>query len=218
MPDGPPIASCAVEFDEVLRCRRMVRNFDPAPVEPAVIDRLLAAALRAPAAGNTQGRDFVVLEGPTETARYWDSTTDAEWRARSKRFAGLSRAPVIVLAYVDPEAYVERYSEADKATGEDDGPAGWPVPYWLVDGSFSVMTLLLAAADAGFGAAFLGNFRGEAELRRVLGVPAGRRWLGAVLLGGAARHDPPTRSAGRPRRPVEDCVRRGSWSGGGGAA
>lgn len=198
-----------MQFDEVLGRRRMTRNFDPAPVDSGVVDRLLAAALRAPAAGNTQGRDVVVLEGPDQTSRYWEATTDPEWRQRSARFPGLSRAPVVVLPYVDPEAYARRYAEPDKAGGGD--PDAWPVPYWLVDGAFSVMSLLLGATDAGLGAAFLGNFRGAEALRAVLGVPEGRLWLGAVLLGRPARPDPPTRSARRPRRPLEESVHRGAW-------
>jgi nitroreductase len=188
----------------------MTRNFDPGPIDRGEVDRLLATALRAPAAGNAQGRDFVVLEGPEQTARYWQAVTDAAWRGRSRRFGGLSQAPVVILAYVDPQAYADRYAEPDKA-GAGSVPDGWPVPFWLVDAAFSVMTLLYGACDAGLGAAFLGNFRGDAELRSALGVPEGRVWLGAVLLGEPAAPDPPTRSSARPRRPFEDCVHRGGW-------
>ena len=53
------------------------------------------------------------------------------------------------------------------------GTDAWPVPYWTVDASMSVMTLLLAAEDDGLGALFFGVFRGERELRRALGIPAG---------------------------------------------
>lgn len=190
--------------------RRMTRQFAPRPLDPALVDRLLAAALRAPAAGNTQGRDFVVLEGAAQTWRYWQAATDAGWRERSSRYPGMARAPAVVLAYVDPGAYAERYREPDKA-GPDSHPDHWPVPFWLVDGAFAVMMLLLAAADHGLGAAFLGNFRGDARLRAELGVPDGRIWLGAVLLGHPADPDPPTLSARRPRRPVEECTHRGGW-------
>ena len=38
------------------------------------LDSILEMAVRAPTAGNTAGREFIVLEGP-ETARYWESTT-----------------------------------------------------------------------------------------------------------------------------------------------
>ena len=129
---------------------------------------------------------------------------------RSPRYPGLSKAPVIVLPYVDPQAYADRYAEPDKA-GDGSDPNRWPVPFWLVDGAFAVMTLLLGAGDAGLGAAFLGNFRGDVRLREALGVPERSVWLGAVLLGSPARPDPPTRSALRPRRPFDDCVHRGSW-------
>ncbi|MGD0881172.1 MAG: nitroreductase family protein [Acidimicrobiales bacterium] len=199
-----------MELDEVIRKRHMTRNFTGAPLDRTVVGELLALAMSAPSAGNTQGRDFVVLEGPVETARYWDATTDATWRDRSRRFAGMSRAPVVILAFSHPAAYVERYREPDKAgAGRDE--VGWIVPYWHVDASFAVMTLLLAAADRGIGAAFLGNFRGEQTLKDALGIPTDRCWLGAVLLGEAATPDPPSTSAGRARRTVDDSVHRGRW-------
>jgi len=168
------------------------------------------AALRAPSAGNTQGRDFVVLEGPDQTARFWNATTDAAWRAGSRRHAGLSRAPAVVLPFAEPGAYVSRYREPDKV--RDDGQeVDWVVPYWYVDGAFAIMTLLLGATEAGIGAAFLGNFRGENELHAALGVPDRFRWLGAVLLGEAAEPDPPSSSARRTRRTVAESVHRGGW-------
>ena len=199
-----------MELTDALRRRRMTRNFSGRPPGPGVVDGLLAGALRAPSAGNTQGREFVVLEGPEQTAAYWAATTDEEWRARSARFPGLSQAPVIVLPFADPDSYEARYREGDKARpGESE--VDWVVPYWFVDTAFATMALLLGAADAGIGAAFLGNFRGEDRLRDLLGVPARLRWLGAVLLGEAAQPDPPTTSAARPRRTVEDSVHRGGW-------
>ena len=199
-----------MEFADVVRRRRMTRNFRDVPLAPGVLDELLSAALSAPSAGNTQGRDLVVLEGTERTISYWDATTDAAWRARSRRFEGMARAPVVVLAFSDPEAYVERYAEPDKAR-VDGAEVEWVVPYWHVDAAFAVMTMLLGAADRGLGAAFLGNFRGEDALKSVLGVPAGMRWLGAVLLGEPELPDPPSTSAHRPRRPVDESVHHGRW-------
>jgi nitroreductase len=199
-----------MELSEAVHRRRMTRNFQVAPLERSVVDGLLAEALAAPSAGNTQGREFVVLEGPGQTDRYWQAATDAAWRARSRRYEGMSRAPVVVLPFSDPDAYVERYAHPDKSRA-DGAEIEWVVPYWHVDASFAVMTLLLGAADRGFGAAFLGNFRGEDALKDSLGVPARFRWLGAVLLGHPARPDPPSTSAARPKRTVEDAVHRGSW-------
>lgn len=210
-PAGDGTGSVApVELRDAVRSRRMTRNFTGAPLARSVVDGLLADALRAPSAGHTQGREFVVLEGPEETARYWAATTDGDWRARSTRYEGLARAPVVILAFSDPEAYAARYREPDKAR-PGVGAVEWAVPYWHVDAAFCVMTLLLGAVDRGLGAAFLGNFRGEDELRTALGVPGGRRWLGAVLLGEPGRPDPPTTSGRRPRRSVSEAVHRGNW-------
>jgi len=199
-----------VELTEAIRRRHMSRNFTGRSPEPGVVDGLLADALRAPSAGNAQGRELVVLEGPDQTATYWEAATDAGWRASSARFAGLSRAPVIVLPFADPETYVSRYREPDKA--RRNGPeVEWVVPFWFVDAAFAAMTLLLRAIDEGLGAAFLGNFRGEDAVRSALGVPNRFRWLGAVLLGEAAQPDPPSTSLSRVRRPFDEMVHRGHW-------
>lgn len=199
-----------MELSEAIRQRRMTRNFSGRGLAPGLLESMLSDALRAPSAGNTQGRELVVLEGPAETRRYWEATTDDAWRSASRRFEGMSRAPVVVLPFVDPDAYVSRYLEPDKA-GADGGEVEWVVPFWFVDAAYAVMTLLLGATDQGLGAAFLGNFRGEAELRAALGVPDHYRWLGAVLLGEPAEPDPPSSSLSRPKRAIAEVVHRGRW-------
>lgn len=199
-----------MELTEAVRRRRMVRNFSGRPLDPGVLDRLLEGALRAPSAGNTQGREFVVLEGPDQTSGYWEATTDPAWRARSRRYQGMARAPVVVLPFADPEGYRARYREPDKSAPGGE-PVEWIVPFWWVDAAFATMTLLLGAVDAGLGAAFLGNFRGEDALRDALGVPARLRWLGAVLVGEPQAPDPASSSARRPTRTLADAVHRGGW-------
>ena len=57
-------AAC-VEFGEVVRRRRMVRDYAPdRPVPAEVRERLLEHAIRAPSAGFSQGWAFLVLESP----------------------------------------------------------------------------------------------------------------------------------------------------------
>ncbi|MHB8430549.1 MAG: nitroreductase family protein [Acidimicrobiales bacterium] len=201
-----------MELTEIMRRRRMTRNFGPEPVPPEVVDELLEGALRAPSAGNTQGRELLVLEGVSETAVFWETVTDARWRGRSRRYRGLARAPVIVLVFADPAAYASRYAEPDKVLSGAK-VSEWSVPYWFVDASFATMAILLGATDRGLGAAFLGNFRGEDGLRSALSVPEHVRWLGAVLIGHPDQPDPPSSSLGRPRRTVADSVHRGRWRG-----
>jgi nitroreductase len=200
-----------VELSEAVRRRRMVRSFAPRSVDPEVVDRIVAAALRAPSAGNTRATSFVVLEG-SDTARLWDVTLPVERRA-AFRWPGLLEAPVVVVALVEPGAYPRRYAEDDKAaTGLGAGLDAWPVPYWWVDGGMAIQTLLLGATDAGLGALFYGLFEHEEAALAALGVPEGRRALGAVALGHPAEAPgPPGRSAGRPGPPPATRVHRGGW-------
>ena len=113
---------------------------------------------------------------------------------------------------VDPAAYAPRYAEDDKrATGLGQGLDVWPVPYWWVDGGMAVHGLLLAAVDAGLGALFYGLFDHETAVLAALGVPDGRRALGAVALGWPAPD--PRRALGRA--PAPGAGRRRPSGGGG---
>ena len=65
-----------MEFADVVRRRRMVRNYTDEPVDPAVVDRALANAMRAPSAGFSQGWGFLVLDTPDDVRRFWAATAD----------------------------------------------------------------------------------------------------------------------------------------------
>ena len=102
-----------MEFDEVVRRRRMVRNYRDLPVDDETLARILGRASRGPSAGFSQGVTFVAV-------------TDAATRREIAKLAGedeyvsegfdpwISRAPVHVLICVRKGAYLERYREADK--------------------------------------------------------------------------------------------------------
>ena len=192
----------------------MCRSFTSDPVEPDLVDRLVDLASRAPSAGKTQGSHLVVLEGD-HTDRFWRHAFPVERRG-GFRWPGLFRAPLVLLPFADPGAYVARYAEPDKArTGLGEGTDAWPTPYWTVDASMSVMTMLLAAEDAGLGALLFAVFTGEAEVRAELGVPDGLQLLGAVALGWpdrtAADREGTGISAGRARRSPDEIVHRNGW-------
>jgi nitroreductase len=201
------------EFVDVVRRRRMTRAFDPRPVEPALINTLVDLASRAPSAGKAEGWHLIVLRGE-ETALFWDTTLPAMGRGTFK-WQRLLDAPVIALPLADQRAYTARYSEPDKAgTGLGAGTQAWPAPYWTIDTAMSVMTLLLAAEDAGLGALFFGVFKGERRLRQRLRIPPGLDLLGAIALGYPCDEpsaDPPGRSAGRKRRRPSEIIHLGGW-------
>ena len=199
-----------MELSEALRRRRMVRNYAPDPIDPGVLDRVLAAGRRAPAAGNTQALDLIVLEGAAETARYWDVTLAPERRA-TFRWPGLLVAPVLLIPCVRPQSYVDRYAEADKArAGLGDSADGWAVPYWYVDGGAAIMAMLLTAVDEGLGSLLFGQFDHEPAVRAAFGIPDDVVPLGTIALGHPAP-DEPGRSAKRERSSLDEVVHCGSW-------
>ena len=204
-----------MEWAEIVQRRRMVRDFTDEPVDPSVLRRLLDDARRTPSAGFTQGLDWLVLNGPHQTAKFWDRTLPADDRA-AFRWPGLLRAPVIVLPMADRNSYLGRYAEPDKArSGLGEGADRWPVPFWDVDAGMAAMALLYGVVNAHLGALFFGIFRSEAELLDDLGVPAGISPIGAIALGHptpAARATLREASAARrPRRRLDEVTHEGHW-------
>ncbi|HTF10444.1 MAG TPA: nitroreductase family protein [Asanoa sp.] len=200
-----------MEFGEVVRKRRMVRNYDPArPVPAEVVDRLLAHATHAPSAGFAQGWGFLVLDEPADRDAFWAATTPPGW-APSGWLEGMRRAPLIVVPHSNRSAYLDRYAEPDKGWTDRD-PTRWPVPYWDIDTGMASLLMLLTAVDEGLGACFFGIPPERLEgFREAFGVPAEFTPIGAVTVGYRApdRRSP---SLKRGRRSVDQVVHRGRWS------
>lgn len=203
-----------VEFADVVRARRMTRDFAEGPVPDAALRRIVAAARSAPSAGFAQGVDWLVLTGGKERAGFFDAVTDARFRAEPGA-ASLFRAGAVLLPVADPEAYVRRYAEPDKALSDLAGRKAheWEVAYWTVDAAFGVMAALLAAEDEGLGALFFRLHGEPARLEGTFGIPGGRVLIGAVAVG--LRPDGPRALTGspvrRPRRPLGDQVHFDRW-------
>lgn len=193
----------------------MVRAFHDRPLPPGTLDHILELGLHAPSAGFSQGWAFVVLEGPEQTVRYWDTTLPVE-RRDGFPWPGLLRAPALIIPLAHAQTYVDRYAEADKASaGLGASADDWPVPYWLVDTAMSSMLMLLGAVDAELGALFFGIFDHEEALLAELAVPEGYQPIGTIAIGYPA-DDGQTRSsrggsAWRGRRPLDEVVHRGGW-------
>jgi nitroreductase len=196
-----------MEFQDVVRKRRMVRNFSERAIPSEVLDRILSNALHAPSAGFTQGWEFLVLEGPEQTSRFWESNFPADGRQKF-RWQGLFDAPVVIIVFSSMDAYLDRYAELDKGWTDRD-PGRWPVPFWHIDAGFASLLMLLTAVDAGLGALFFGVFRPD-DLRAAYGVADAYTPIGAIALGYPAP-DEPSPSLKRGRRQVEEVVHRGTW-------
>lgn len=206
-----------MEFQDVVRRRRMVRAYSDVPVEPAVVERLLSNAVRAPSAGFSQGWAFLLLDEPADVDRFWRATSPQGATPGGATpepdgwLRGMRTAPVVIVALSDKSSYLRRYAEPDKGWTDRD-EARWPVPYWHIDTGMAALLMLLTAVDEGLGACFFGippshvdSFREEFE------VPPEYVPVGAMTVGHRAATTGPKGSATRGRRPVEEVVHRGGW-------
>jgi nitroreductase len=169
-----------MEFQEVIRRRRMVRNFSDQPVAQDVIERLAAIAQRAPSAGFSQGQRLIVV-------------TDEELRRRLGELSGdpsyeetgfgrwISAAPVQFVPCVSEKVYRDRYDEPDKRD-PDEEPMDWPIPYWWMDIGCTVENLLLAAVNEGLAAGFAGPEDIDG-IRAALDIPADFAPVGVIPVG-----------------------------------
>jgi nitroreductase len=161
----------------------MVRNYTDEPVDDDALERIVDAGVRSPSAGFSQGQRFVVVTNEAQRVAIAVAANEPEYVA--KGFGPwISKAPAHIVVCVDRDAYLERYSEPDKA-GEDAQPStedDWPVPYWWVDAGASMMAILLAAVDEGLAAGFLGSHN-LAMIHETLGIPDDILVVGVVTIG-----------------------------------
>ncbi|MFW6075119.1 MAG: nitroreductase family protein [Chloroflexota bacterium] len=197
-----------MEFQDVIRKRKMYRSYLDKPVDPETIDLLLENAIRAPSAGFSQGWGFLVLDTPDDTRRFWEMNWDD--RDQNPRWQTMENAPVIIIPMANKKAYIDRYAEPDKGwTDRDEGR--WPTPFWITDTSFAAMNILLTVVDQGLGALFFG-IRDIPRFRKTFNVPEEYEPIGAISIGHPDPSDRPSPSLKRGRTPISEVVRRGNWS------
>jgi nitroreductase len=199
-----------MEFKDVVRRRRMVRNYSEEAVAVDAVERIVEAGVRAPSAGFSQGQRFVVVTDVAGRAAVAEAGGEALYVADGFD-PWISRAPVHIVVCVDKNAYLSRYSEPDKAgpDGEPSVESDWVVPFWWVDAGASMMAILYAAVDEGLAAGFLGaqSFEG---LHETLGIPEIVSIVGICTIGHPTA-DRPSGSLKRGWNAESDVVKWGRW-------
>lgn len=170
-------------LDELLGRRRMVRRFTAAPVPDAQVRRLIAAAHRAPSAGNKQPWGFVIVRDRAQQRRLGQA-------AYGQMF--VADAPVVIVPCADVARARKRY----RARGEH---------YALIDTAFASLCLLLAVTEEGLGACFVGAID-EDKVARLLALSADVRPLAVIPVGHPRDHPGPSRL-----RPLESLMHREQW-------
>ncbi len=199
-----------MDFKDVVRRRRMVRNYTDESVSDDAIERIVHAAVKAPSAGFSQGQRFVVVTDKVGRAAV--ATAGGEEAYVAAGFdPWISKAPVHIVVCVDKHAYLDRYSEPDKAgvDGKPSEESDWVVPFWWVDAGASMMAILYAAVDDGLAAGFLGAQAFDG-LHETLGIPETVSIVGICTIGHPAQ-DVPSGSLKRGWKAPADVVKWNHW-------
>ena len=196
-----------MDFADVLRGRKAVRNYLPEPVDREVLERIVARGRRAPSGGFSQGLRLVVVTDADTRRAIAGHAGEAEYVALGFE-PWISRAPAHIVVGVREEDYHERYRQADKLTDEG-AEIDWPVPYWFVDAGAAMLLLMLAAVDEGLASGVLGvlDWRPVWEL---LGIPDDVLPVAVVTVGKPAA-EKARGSAKRGWRPLDEVVRWERW-------
>lgn len=199
-----------MEFEEVVRKRRMVRHFTDQPVSEQVVREIVALAQRAPSAGYSQGVSFVAVMEAGRRARVAKLVGEEGYTSNplAPMHPFISEAPVHIVVCTSEKIYKDRYQEPDKKSpGAPD--MEWPTPYWHTDAGCAMMLLLLAAVDRGLAGAFVGLWDKQG-MRDFLGIPEHFHPIGVVMIGHGSE-DVKSPSLRRGRRNLDDVLHVETW-------
>jgi nitroreductase len=205
-----------MEFDEIVRRQRIVRQFERRPVPHEVLRRIAVAAQRAPTAGFSQGQRLIVVTDEATRRRVGEAVE--EWFEVAEGHGDwISGCAAQFVPCVSEKIYRDRYGEPDKRAedarmGHATDAEDWPVPYWWMDIGCTTMLVMLAAINEGLAAGFCGVPKGPAPLQAVLGIPEDMVPVGVIPVGYRLA-DKRSPSLKRGRVPFEEFARWESWSG-----
>jgi len=197
---------------DLLKRRRMVRDYLPDPIDPEVIDRIVGVVRRAPSAGFSQGHRLVVVTEP-ETRRELARLAGEEEYVEMGLPPWISIAPVHVVVGVREASYHERYTRPDKL--EEGVEVAWPAPYWYVDSGSLFLLLQLAALDEGLGTGIYG-VKGEdvPALKALLDMPDDVHFVCVITIGKQPAdmdESPLVSRLSQARLPLDEIVHRERW-------
>jgi nitroreductase len=150
-----------MDFETVVKRRRMCREFLDRGVPQEKIDRILELASRYPSAGHTEPQEFIVVHDQR-------MKEDLAHAALDQMF--VAQAPVVIVVVSDVRRSARRYGERGVSF------------FSIIDGAFVVMLILLAVVEEGLGACFVGSFYDE-EVQELLSLPQEVRPIGIIPIG-----------------------------------
>ena len=172
-----------MDFETVVRKRRMCREYLDRDVSQEKIERILKMALRYPSAGHTEPQECIVVRDQQVKETLAQAALDQMF---------IAQAQWVIVVISDTRRSARRYGQR----GENF--------FSITDGSFAAMLILLGVVDEGLGACFAGSFHD----REVLGLPQEVRPIGITPIGYCAEE--PQQLSRRSREQIIHNDRYGS--------
>jgi nitroreductase len=197
-----------MDFAEVIRRRKAVRNYVDEPVPRDVLERIVARGRRGPSGGFSQGLRLIVVTDEARRHRVAKLAGEEEYYVAHGFEPWISRAPAHIVIGTREDDYHDRYRQPDKLQ-EDGTEIHWPVPYWHVDAGAAMMLLMLAAVDEGLAAGVFGALDWE-PIWELLGIPDDILPVAVVTVGKPA---PEKRKGSRKLgwKPLDEVVHYERW-------
>jgi len=176
-----------MEFEQVIRKRRMIREFDPAKQIPEkIIKKLLRNAHRSPSAGHTQVQEFVTVRDRAIKRKLRQVAVDQEY---------VEEAPTLIVVCSNTSRSERRYGKRGREF------------YSIMDGAFASMLILLTAVNERIGAGFVGAFEDD-KVAEILKLPRYVKPVGIITLGYAKETEPAERLE---RLAIEEVTHYEKW-------
>ncbi len=176
-PIGPEVL---MNFIDVVRQRRAVRDYRPASVERQEVEALIDAAIQAPSAMNLQPWAFAVvlgqeqIDGYAQRAQDWlmENLSELPGRQTQQRFEQRMGDPAFTLFYHAPALVLVLAKSTQPQAAEDC--------------CLAAQNLMLAARDRDLGTCWIGFARPWLNLPKIkaeLGIPAQYQIVAPIVLG-----------------------------------
>src|SRR5919197_311866 len=151
-----------MDFDEVVRKRKMIREYDlDRQIPNEIITERINNAHSAPSAGHTQVQEFIIVKDISIKQKLRKAAVNQEY---------VEKAPVLIVVCSNTSRSIGRYGSRGKEF------------YSVIDGAFASMLILLTAVNEGIGACFVGAFQ-DNKVSEILELPKGVRPIGIVCIG-----------------------------------
>jgi FMN reductase [NAD(P)H] len=156
-----------MNFYDLLKQRRAVRNYAGERVPRETLECIVRAARRGPNAGYSQGLRLLVVDD----REVIEALAGLQEDERSQAWFRSAAAHIFVLTR--EQDYHDRYTQPDKLAVTGGVEVVWPVPFWHVDAGAAMMLVMLAAIEEGLGAGVYGvRVEDDARVREFLRIPA----------------------------------------------